>query len=183
MCLVITKGGFPLLAPGSTLLEQIDGHGRTPLDLVSKNSQKKELLHSAQVGDAIVINRKKTAVLNLPLLEFGSALLANVLFSYQKEEGLSIFTQLRDTCHSLGDRLLRALERHSLQKVTLGWKDPHTVRLMQDAEVLLELGRGDCVAEVDQAVKECKEENTLFLMKMVENLKCSGAALVSDLSL
>ncbi|XP_056888896.1 SMC5-SMC6 complex localization factor protein 1 isoform X2 [Takifugu flavidus] len=167
---------------GSTLLEQTDGHGRTPLDLVSKAPLRKELLHSAQVGDAGLRNRTASPFLNLPLLEFGSALLVHIFVSYQKEKGLSIFTQLSDRPPSLGCRLLRALQEHSFQKVTVDWTDQRTVRLMQDAQVLLELGRGTCVGEVDQAVKECKEDNTLLLMKMLENLKCSGAALVSDLS-
>lgn len=178
----MTIGGFPLPAPGSTLLEQTDGDGRTPLDLVSKTPQREELLRSAQVGDAALGNRKESALLNLPLLEFGSTLLAHIFFSYQKEKGLSIFTQPSDRSHSLGYRLLRALERHSLQKVTQGWTDQRTLRLMQDAEALLELGRGSRVGEVDQAVKECKEENTLFLMTLVENLKSCGVDLVSDLS-
>lgn len=178
----MTNGAFPLPAPGSTLLEQTDRQGRTPLDLVSETPLREELLHSAQVGDAALGNRKESAVLNLPLLEFGSTLLAHIFFSYQKEKGLSIFTQPSDGSHSLGSRLITALERYSLQKVTLGWTEQRALRLMQDAETLLELGRGSGVGELDQAVKECKEENTLFLMKLVEKLKSSGATLVSDLS-
>lgn len=168
-------------APGSTLLEQTDSNGQTPLDLVSKTPQREELLRSAQVGDAALRNRKESALLNLPLLEFGSTLLAHIFFSYQKEKGLSIFTQPSDRSHSLGYRLLRALDRHGLRKVTQGWTDQRTLRLMQDAEALLELGRGSRVGEVDQVVKECKEENTLFLMTLVENLKSCGVDLVSDL--
>lgn len=183
VCLAINKDGSPLPTPGSTLLEQTDGHGRTPLDLVSKTPCGKELLRSAQVGDASLRNRKESAFLNLPLLEFGSTLLVHIFISYQKEKGLSIFTELSDGSHGLGYRLLQALEGHSLQKVTLGWMDQRTVRLMQDAEMLLELGKGNCIREMDQAVKECKEENTLLLMKMVENLKSSGTSLVSDLSM
>lgn len=174
-------GGFPLPAPGSSLLEQTDGQGRTPLDLVSKTPQREAFLRSAQVGDAALGNRKESALQNLPLLEFGSTLLAHIFFCYQKEKGLSIFTQPSESPPSLGDRLLRALERHSLQ-VTLGWTDQRALRLMQDAEALLELGRGSHIGQVDPALKECKGENTLFLMTLVENLKSSGAALVSDLS-
>lgn len=177
-----TKGGFPLPAPGSTLLEQTDRHGRTLLELVSQTPQRKELLHSARVGDAALRNRRERASLNVPLLEFGSTLLAHVLFSYQKEKGLSVLTQISERSHSLGYRLLGALEGHSLRKVTVGWMDKRAVRLVQDAEALLELGRGSCVGEIDQAVKDCKEENTLFLMKMIENVRSSGAALVSHLS-
>lgn len=176
-------GIFSLLAPGSTLLEQTDRHGRTPLDLVSKTHQREELLHSAQLGDALLGNRKEPMVPNLPLLEFGSTLLAHIFFSYQKEKGLSILTQPGDRSQGLGHKLLRALESRSPQKVTLGWTDQRALRLMQDAEALLELGRGSRIGQVDQVVKECKEENTMFLMMLVENLKSSAAALVADLSL
>lgn len=176
----MTNGGFPLPAPGLTLLEQTDSLGRTPLDLVLKTRQREELLHSAQVGDAALRNRKESELLNLPLLEFGSTLLAHIFFSYQKEKGLSIFTQPSDRSHSLGYRLLGGLKRHRLGKVTQGWTDQRALRLMQDAEALLELGRGSRGGEVDHAVKECKEENTLFLMTLVENLKSCGVDLVSD---
>lgn len=179
---MLSNGGFPLPAPGSSLLEQTDGQGRIPLDLVSKTPQREELLRSAQVGDAALGNRKESALRNLPLLEFGSTLLAHIFFCYQKEKGLSIFTQPGERPHSLGYRLLRALDRHSLPKVAQGWTEQRALRLTQDAEALLELGRGSHVSQVDQAVKECKGENTLFLMTLVENLKSSGAALVSDLS-
>lgn len=130
-----------------------------------------------------VRKRTETGVLNLPLLEFGSTLLAHLIFSYQKEKGLFSFMQPSNSTHSLGHRLFGALERHSAQKVTLGWLDQRAVRLMQDAETLLELGRGNCMGQVALAVKECKEENTLFLMDMVENLKSSGAALMANVSI
>lgn len=122
-------------------------------------------------------------MLNLPLLELGSALLVHIFVSYQKETGLSLFTQLSDRPHSLGRRLLRALQEHSSPKVTVGWTDQRTVRLVQDAQVLLELGRGSCVGEVQQAVEECQEDATLLLMKTLEHLKSCGAALVSEPSL
>lgn len=168
-------------APGSTLLEQTDGHGRTPLHLVSPAALRKELLHSAQVGDAGLRSRTHSPLLNLPLLEFGSALLVHIFVSYQKEKGLSLFTP-SDGPRSLGCRLLGALEEHSLQKVTVGWTDQRSLRLMQDARVLLELGRGGGVGEVGQAVKECEGDGTLLLMTMLEDLQRWGAALLSGLS-
>lgn len=119
--------------------------------------------------------------MNLPLLEVGSTLLAHLIFSYQQERGLSSFMHPSDRSHSLGYRLVRALEAHSLQKVTLGWTDQRALKLVEDAVALLELGRGSYVGQVSQAVKECKEENTVFLMEIVENLKSRGEALVADL--
>lgn len=167
---------------GSTLLQQTDGRGQTALDLVSETAQREELLGSAHIGDMAIRKRTESGVLNLPLLEFGSTLLAHLIFSYQKEKGLSSFMQPSNRSHSLVHRLFRTLERHSAQKVTLGWLDQRAVRLMEDAETLLELGRGN-MWQVAPAVKECKEENTLFLMEMVENLKSSGAALVANVTI
>ncbi|XP_044051198.1 SMC5-SMC6 complex localization factor protein 1 [Siniperca chuatsi] len=165
---------------GSALLQQTDGDGRSVLDLVSATSQREELLHSAQVGDSALRNRV-TEVLNLPYLEAGSSLLAHLIFSYQQERGLPGRTQPSDKSHRLGYMLVRALEAHSLQKVTLGWMDQRAVRLVEDVETLLELGRGSYLGQVSKAVKECKGENTLFLMEILEDLKARGEALVVDL--
>nr|XP_046243026.1 SMC5-SMC6 complex localization factor protein 1 isoform X2 [Scatophagus argus]XP_046243027.1 SMC5-SMC6 complex localization factor protein 1 isoform X2 [Scatophagus argus]XP_046243028.1 SMC5-SMC6 complex localization factor protein 1 isoform X2 [Scatophagus argus] len=166
---------------GSALLQQTDGDGRTALDLVSATSQKEELLRSAQVGDLALSNRIVTEVLNLPLLEAGSALLAHLIFSYQQERGLSRCVQPGDRSYSLGYKLVRALQAHSLQRVTLGWTDQRAVRLVKDAETVLELGRGSYLGQVSQAVRECTGENTLFLMEIVQNLKSGGEALAADL--
>lgn len=165
---------------GSVLLQQTNGDGQTALDLVSATSQKEELRHSARIGDS-ALRTDSTEVLNLPLLEVGSTLLAHLIFSYQQERGLPSHTQPSDKSHSLCHTLVRALETHSHQKVTLGWTDQRAVRLVEDAETLLELGRGSYLGHVSQAVKLCTGENTLFLMEILEDLKCRGEALVADL--
>lgn len=123
-----------------------------------------------------------TEVLNLPLLEAGSSLLAHLIFSYHQERGLPRHVaQPNDKSHSVGYTLVRALETHSYQKVTVGWTDQRAVRLVEDAETLLELSRGSYLGQVSQAVKECRGENTLFLMEILEDLKSRGEALVADL--
>lgn len=122
-----------------------------------------------------------TEVLNLPHLEAGSSLLAHLIFSYHQERGLPSRAQPSDKSHSLGYRLIRVLQAHSLQKVTLGWTNQRAVKLVEDAETLLELSRGSYLGHVSQAVKECKGENTLFLMDILEDLKSRGEALVADL--
>lgn len=167
----------PLSPSGSFLLQQTDGNGRTALDLVSATSQREELLHSAQVGDS-TLRKIVSEGLNLPLLEAGSSLLSHLIFSYRKERTLPSFTQFSDKNQSLGNRLVRALERDSLEKVTLGWTDQRAVRVVVDVETLLEVGRGNHLGLVSQAVKECKGENTVLLMEILEDLKSQGEALV-----
>lgn len=166
---------------GSVLLRQTDGDGRLPLDLISEQSQREELFHSAQVGDTKCLRNKGTEVLNLPLLEAGSSLLSLLIFSYQRERGLPHHTPSSDRHHSLGYRLARALEMHSFQKVTQGWTDQRAVRLVEDVETLWELSKGKYQGQVSQGVTECKGENTQFLMKILEDLKSRGEALVTDL--
>ncbi|XP_018524114.1 SMC5-SMC6 complex localization factor protein 1 isoform X1 [Lates calcarifer] len=165
---------------GSVLLQQADEDGRTALDLVSTTTQREELLHSAQVGDSALRN-KVTKVSNLPLLEAGSSLLAHLISSYQQERALCDHAPPSDRARSLAYRLVRALETHSFQKLTLGWTDQRVVRLVEDADTLLELSRGRYLGQVSQAVKECKGQNTMFLMEMLENLKSLGDALMADL--
>ncbi|XP_039875048.1 SMC5-SMC6 complex localization factor protein 1 isoform X5 [Simochromis diagramma] len=176
----IPRGLNRVNAAGSVLLRQTDGHGRVPLDLVSEPSQREELLHSAQLGDTKCLRNKATEV-NLPLLEAGSSLLSLLIFSYLRETGIPHHTPTSDKHHSLGYRLVRALERHSFQKVTQGWADQRAVRLVEDVETLWELSQGKYQGQVSQGVVECKGENTQFLMKILEDLRSRGEALVGDL--
>uniref|UniRef100_A0A096LPS7 SMC5-SMC6 complex localization factor 1 n=1 Tax=Poecilia formosa TaxID=48698 RepID=A0A096LPS7_POEFO len=169
-----------LSPPGSVLLQQTDGDRQTPLDLVSALSQREELLRSAQAGDSARTNKDKTEVLNLPLLEAGSSLLAHLIFSYQKERGLPGLTQSGNRPHTLVYKLAAALEKHSLQKVTSDWTDQRAVRLAEDVETLLRLSRGEHKEQVSAAAKECRGENTVFLMEALENLQANGKALVAD---
>uniref|UniRef100_A0A3P9NDB5 SMC5-SMC6 complex localization factor 1 n=1 Tax=Poecilia reticulata TaxID=8081 RepID=A0A3P9NDB5_POERE len=166
---------------GSVLLQQTDGDGQTPLDLVSAPSKREELLRSAQAGDSARTNKDKTEVLNLPLLEAGSSLLGHLIFSYQKERGLPGLTQSGNRPHTLVYKLVAALEKHSLQKVTSDWTDQRAVRLAEDVETLLRLSRGEHKEQVSAAAKECRGENTVFLMETLENLQVHGKALVADL--
>ncbi|XP_068460543.1 SMC5-SMC6 complex localization factor protein 1 isoform X2 [Clinocottus analis] len=165
---------------GSVILQQKDGNGQTALDLVSA-SQREELLHSAHVGDSSLRNNLTEPRLNLPLMEAGSSLLAHLIFSYQQERGLPGHAQPGDKSQSLGHTLLRALKTQSHQTVTLGWTNQRAVKLVEDTETLLELGRGTYPGQVSLAVNECKGENTQFLMEILEDLKSRGAALVADL--
>ncbi|MEQ2189149.1 hypothetical protein GOODEAATRI_022285 [Goodea atripinnis] len=123
-----------------------------------------------QVGDLAHMNKDKTEVLNLPLLEAGSCLLGHLIFSYQVDRGLPGLTQSGDKPRSLVYKLIRALETHSLQKVTLDWTDQRAVRLVEDVETLLKLSRGEHKEQVSLAVKECRGEKTVFLMETLENL-------------
>lgn len=179
VCGLIPAYLFP--PPGSVLLQQTNGDGQTPLDLVSEPTWREELLQSAQLGDLALRDRISSEVLNVPLLEVGSLLLAHLILSYQQERGLSSLAQPNNRPSSPGCRLVCGLKGHSLQKVTQGWTDHRALRLAQDTETLLELGRGNYVGLVSQAVRECREENTQFLMEIVENLKCSGEELLADL--
>ncbi|KAM7017544.1 SMC5-SMC6 complex localization factor protein 1 isoform 2-T2 [Tautogolabrus adspersus] len=165
---------------GSVLLQQTDRDGRTALDLDLTTSEREEVLHSAQVGDSS-LQRVATKVLNLPLLEAGSCLLATIMLSYQRERGLPGRVQSSDKPHSLGYRLVRALEEHSLQRVTSGWSDQRAVRLVEDTETMLGLCRGRYLGQLCTAMRDCKGDNTVLLMATLEELKSRGEALQADL--
>ncbi|XP_037339258.2 SMC5-SMC6 complex localization factor protein 1 isoform X3 [Pungitius pungitius] len=162
---------------GSAILQQNDGEERNALYLVS-TCQREELLRSARLGDS-ALRSDCSEVLNLPLLEAGSSLLAHIIFSYQQERGLRGLAQPSDKSHSLGHMLLGALGTHSHQTVTVGWTDQRAVRLVEDAETLLELGRGSYLGQMSLAVRECKGENTLFLMEILEELRSRGKGCTS----
>lgn len=160
--------------PGSVLLQQADSEGHTPLELVSEPAQKERLLQSAQLGDAALRDRASSEVSNLPLLEVGSKLLAHIVVSYQQERELSALLP-----SDLGRRLLAALGEEPLGTVTRGWTNQRALRLAQDADMLLELGRGGHAGLVSRAVRECEGVHTHFLMEMLQNLRCRGKELLS----
>lgn len=161
---------------GSVLLQQSDREGRTPLDLVSDSAERERLLYSAQLGDAAQRGRASSEVSNLPLLEVGSTLLAHILVSYQQERGLSGLVQPSGPGH----RLLAALDEEPPETVTRGWTDQRALRLAQDTETLLELGRGKHEELVSRAVRESQGENTHYLMDMMENLRCRVEEMLSS---
>uniref|UniRef100_A0A1A8L5L9 Ankyrin repeat domain 32 n=4 Tax=Nothobranchius pienaari TaxID=704102 RepID=A0A1A8L5L9_9TELE len=165
---------------GSVLLRQTDEKGRSPMDLVSTLGQREELFSSAEVGDSTQ-RHEGAEVLNLPLLEAGSCLLCHLVVSYQLERGLPGLSQPIDKPNSLVYKLVRALETHPLQKVTLDWTDQRAVRLVEDVEMLLELSQGKHQEQVSRAVRECKGESTTLLMEILENLRSRGEMLVADL--
>ncbi|KAF7200064.1 SMC5-SMC6 complex localization factor protein 1 isoform X2 [Nothobranchius furzeri] len=165
---------------GSVLLRQTDEKGRSPMDLVSTLGQQEELFSSAEVGDSAQ-RHEGAEVLNLPLLEAGSCLLCHLVVSYQLERGLPGLLQPIDKPNSLVYKLVRALETHPLQKVTLDWTDQRAVRLVEDVEMLLELSQGKHQEQVSRAVRECKGESTTLLMEILENLGSRGEMLVADL--
>lgn len=172
MCACLCVSSRP---PGSVLLRQTNSEGQTPLDLVSEPGQREQLLRSAHLGDAALRDRASSEVTNLPLLEAGSTLLAHILVSYQQERGLSGLVRPSGP----GRRLLAALGEEPLGTVTRGWADQRALRLAQDTETLLELGRGKHEGLVSRAVRECEGENTHFLMEIVENLRCRVEELLS----
>lgn len=89
--------------------------------------------------------------------------------------------QSDDKPHSLVYKLVRAFDKHSLQKVILDWTDQRAVRLAEDLDTLLNLSRGEHQDQVSLAVKESRAENTVFLMETLESLKSHVKALVADL--
>ncbi|XP_072290099.1 SMC5-SMC6 complex localization factor protein 1 [Eucyclogobius newberryi] len=161
---------------GSVILQQKDQNGKTPLDLVSVGAKREQLLDWALTGDNAQ-RKKSTEVLNLPLLEAGSCLLLHLLVAYQQEKGLFIFDQSEAGAHSLGQRMFRSLKMHSFVKVTSVWTDQPAVRLLEDAIILMEVGRGNYDGQVPHPIRECKGENTQFLMERLSALKSKGKAL------
>lgn len=145
---------------------------------MSAAAQREELLHSAQVGDSALRNIV-AEVLNLPLLEAGACLLGHLIYSYLVERGPPSHTSSSNQLHNLGYKLVRALQRNSLREVTLGWTDQRAVRLMEDVETLLELSKGQNQDLVPPAVKQCKAENTQFLMQILEDLRSRGETLLA----
>ncbi|XP_061623230.1 SMC5-SMC6 complex localization factor protein 1 isoform X8 [Phyllopteryx taeniolatus] len=171
----IPRGLNKVNAAGSELLQQADEKGRTTLDLTSDTSERAELIHSAQVGDSKLNSAK---VLNHALLEAGSCMLVHLLVCYQQEKGLPGSTLASDVGHTL----VRGLEAHSLQRVTLGWTDQRAVSLADDTHTLLELARGKHSGQVCEAVKAYEGENTVILMVILGSMQSKGQTLLAEVN-
>lgn len=162
---------------GSIILQQKDQHGQSPLDLVSDATQKEELLNSAMAGDA-ARRKRATEVQNLPLLEAASSLLIILITTYQPETGLHAFVHSEAGPDCLRQKMLRALKMHSFEKVTSGWTNQRAVRLLEDVQTLMDMGRGRYDGQVSQPIRECKGENTQLLMGRLDELKSKGKELL-----
>ncbi|XP_034152086.1 SMC5-SMC6 complex localization factor protein 1 isoform X4 [Esox lucius] len=157
---------------GSDLLLQKDHHGRTPLDLVSSATLRQELKQSALMGDT-AMEHLGSEVRDLPFLEACSCLLKCLLLTYQLER-----PQVQDVPLSLGLKLARALKKHSAQRVTAGWADTQSVRLVEDMETVL--GVEECLAQLVPAVTECQGAHTRLLIILLEEMKEHRAALLTN---
>uniref|UniRef100_A0A8C6UR66 Ankyrin repeat domain 32 n=1 Tax=Neogobius melanostomus TaxID=47308 RepID=A0A8C6UR66_9GOBI len=124
---------------GSVILQQKDQHGKTPLDLLSDAAQREELLDCARSGDT-ARRKRATKVQNLPLLEAASFLLTLLIMSYQKETGLHAVTGDAGP-RNLRQKMLSILRMHSFEKVSSAWSDQRVVRLLQDVQTLMDVGR------------------------------------------
>ncbi|XP_061623229.1 SMC5-SMC6 complex localization factor protein 1 isoform X7 [Phyllopteryx taeniolatus] len=172
---ILERPGIDVNVKGSELLQQADEKGRTTLDLTSDTSERAELIHSAQVGDSKLNSAK---VLNHALLEAGSCMLVHLLVCYQQEKGLPGSTLASDVGHTL----VRGLEAHSLQRVTLGWTDQRAVSLADDTHTLLELARGKHSGQVCEAVKAYEGENTVILMVILGSMQSKGQTLLAEVN-
>ncbi|XP_061529480.1 SMC5-SMC6 complex localization factor protein 1 isoform X5 [Phycodurus eques] len=172
---ILARPGIDINVKGSELLQQADEKGRTTLDLTSDTSERAELIHSAQVGDSKLNSAK---VLNHALLEAGSCMLVHLLVCYQQEKGLPGSTLASDVGHTL----VRGLEAHPLQRVTLGWTDQRAVSLADDTHTLLELARGKHSGQVCEAVKAYEGENTVILMVILGSMQSKGQTLLAEVN-
>ncbi|KAM6965418.1 SMC5-SMC6 complex localization factor protein 1 [Aplochiton taeniatus] len=156
---------------GSSLLEQTDGNGRTPLDLVTTATLKEELRRSALAGNAAILE-EGSEVRDLPFLEACSCLLACLLCCYHEERGILCLPQPHHGALSLGHKLARALGEHSFLGVTSGWANRCALRLAEDTAVAMALG--GYLEKVSTAVRECQGPHTRFLLTLLEELKTEG---------
>uniref|UniRef100_A0A6Q2Y9Y7 BRCT domain-containing protein n=1 Tax=Esox lucius TaxID=8010 RepID=A0A6Q2Y9Y7_ESOLU len=169
---ILALPGIDVNVKGSDLLLQKDHHGRTPLDLVSSATLRQELKQSALMGDT-AMEHLGSEVRDLPFLEACSCLLKCLLLTYQLER-----PQVQDVPLSLGLKLARALKKHSAQRVTAGWADTQSVRLVEDMETVL--GVEECLAQLVPAVTECQGAHTRLLIILLEEMKEHRAALLTN---
>ncbi|KAJ8006139.1 hypothetical protein DPEC_G00125140 [Dallia pectoralis] len=157
---------------GSDLLLQRDSLDRTPLDLVSSAVMREELKQCALIGDS-AMDLLGSEVRDPSFLESCSCLLKCLLITYQLERA-----QTQDVPYALQLKLARALKEHSAQKVTEGWADPQSVRLVEDMEAML--GVEEYLSRLVPAIRMCQGAHTRLLIHLLEEMKDQRDGLLTN---
>ncbi|TRY62489.1 hypothetical protein DNTS_026137 [Danionella cerebrum] len=163
---------------GSALLQLCDHRGQTPLDLVSDEALRQELLHCAEEGDK-ALNTHCLEVQDPPFIESCSLLLSCLLLTYLQERHIpdpSSFPSLLE----LSPSVCRTLIRLGNAPQSTNWRDSQTLTLVQDLRTLLNLK--PFVSQISPALRQSNGYQSRLLVQLLEDLQDEGQALMSGQS-
>lgn len=163
---------------GSPLLQLRDNEGQTPLDLVSLEALREELLRCAEEGDK-ALDAPCSQVRDVPFIESCSWVLSCLFLTYLQERHVPTYkTPL--TPLDLSPTLCRTLIRLRPGKLASTWGDSCAVSLAEDLRTVLNLE--EHVSQVSPALRHCLGDQTSLFVQLLEDLQAEGAALITGRS-
>lgn len=169
---------FPCSFPGSPLLHLRDNEGQTPLDLVSLEALREELLRCAKEGDK-ALDAPCSRVLDVPFIESCSWVLSCLFLTYLQERHVPTYkTQL--TPLDLSPTVCRTLIRLHPGTLASTWGDSCAVSLAEDLRTVLNLEQ--YVSQVSPALRHCHGDQTSLFVQLLVDLQAEGAALITGQS-
>lgn len=169
---------FFLFIPGSPLLELRDNEGQTPLDLVSLEALREELLRCAEEGDK-ALDPHSSQVQDVPFVESCSWVLSCLFLTYLQEQHVPTYkTPL--TPLDLSPTVCRTLIRLRPDTLASTWANSAAVSLAEDLRTVLNLEQ--YVSQVSPALRHCRGDQTSLFVQLLEDLQAEGAALIAGQS-
>ncbi|XP_059403688.1 SMC5-SMC6 complex localization factor protein 1-like isoform X1 [Carassius carassius] len=169
--MLLQSGGLPLL-------KLRDSEGQTPLDLVSLEPLREELLRCAEEGDK-ALAAPCLEVRDLPFIETCSWVLSCLFLTYLQEQHVPTYkTPL--TPLDLSPSVCRRLIRLRSDELASTWGDSRAVTLAEDLRTVLSLEQ--YVSQVSPALRRCHGDQTRLFMQLLDDLQAEGAALISGQS-
>ncbi|KAK9974380.1 hypothetical protein ABG768_022481 [Culter alburnus] len=163
---------------GSPLLRLRDNEGQTPLDLVSFEALREELLRCAEEGDK-ALDTPCSQVQDVPFIESCSWVLSCLFLTYLQERHVPTYkTPL--TPLDLSPTVCRTLIRLRPGTLASTWRDSCAVSLAEDLRTVLSLEQ--YVSQVSPALRHCHGDQTSLFVQLLEDLQAEGAALISGQS-
>ncbi|RXN21211.1 SMC5-SMC6 complex localization factor 1 isoform X1 [Labeo rohita] len=163
---------------GSPLLQLRDNEGQTPLDLVTFEALREELLRCAEQGDK-ALDAPCLEVRDLPFIESCSWMLSCLFLAYLQERHVPTYkTPL--TPLDLSPAVCRTLIRLCPDELASSWGDSRAVTLAKDLRTVL--NSEQYVSQVSPALRHCHGDQTRLFMQLLDDLQAEGAALIAGRS-
>ncbi|XP_059406134.1 SMC5-SMC6 complex localization factor protein 1-like [Carassius carassius] len=163
---------------GSPLLKLCDNQGRTPLDLVSFEALRDELLRCADEGYK-ALDAPCSVVRDLPFIESCSWVLSCLFLSYLQERHIPTYKSPLTPLH-LSPNVCRTLIRLRPGELASTWGDSCAVTLAEDLRTVLSLEQYG--SQMSPALRRCHGDQTRLFVQLLDDLQAEGAALITGRS-
>uniref|UniRef100_A0A8C1Z6E1 SMC5-SMC6 complex localization factor 1 n=1 Tax=Cyprinus carpio TaxID=7962 RepID=A0A8C1Z6E1_CYPCA len=163
---------------GSPLLKLCDNQGQTPLDLVSSEALRDELLRCAEEGDK-ALDAPCSEVRDLPFIESCSWVLSCLFLSYLQERHIPTYKSPLTPLH-LSPTVCCTLIHLRPDELASTWGDSRAVTLAEDLRTVLSLEQYG--SQMSPALRCCHGDQTRLFVQLLDDLQAEGAALITGRS-